>query len=135
MTNIYQYRAEGPEEDYWVSDPFYTRSGGYRLCLSAAIGQKSRLFVYVILMKGKFDSELKWPFNARIKIQLLNYKPKGRPLEREITYKNGGRVTGGYSTGHDIEGMGLKKPIKLYTYSSSFVRNNTLQFRISSIDF
>jgi hypothetical protein len=130
MTNIYQYRTEGPKDNYWVSQPFYTHDHGYRLCLSAIIGEKSRLYVYITLMEGKFDRQLKWPFNANIKIQLLNYKSKRRHLERWIKYENGERVTDGHIYPMGAEGMGLEKPIKLYTYSSAFVRDNTLRFRV-----
>ena len=129
MTDIYQYRTEGSEEPYWVSQPFYTHYGGYKLCLSATIGEKSRLYVYITLMEGVFDGQLKWPFNANIKIQLLNHKPNCRHLERWIKYKNGERVTDGPI---GAEGMGCEKPIKLYTYSSSFIRDSTLRFRVFS---
>ena len=61
----------------WYSRPFYTGKGGYKMCLrvdangsSGGYGTHVSLFNY--LMRGEFDSHLKWPFQGTVTIQLVN---------------------------------------------------------------
>ena len=61
----------------WYSRPFYTGMGGYKMCLEvdangdgAAKGTHISVFTY--LMRGEFDSHLKWPFRGTVTFQLVN---------------------------------------------------------------
>ena len=61
----------------WYSCPFYTGMAGYKMCLNvdangygAAKGTHISVFTY--LMRGEFDSHLKWPFRGTVTIQLVN---------------------------------------------------------------
>ena len=65
------------EDTDWYSRPFYTGMGGYKMCLNvdangwgAANGTHISVFTY--LMRGEFDSHLKWPFRGTITFQLVN---------------------------------------------------------------
>ena len=64
-------------DDHWVSQPFYTHSQGYKMCLRVTAngqgsGKGTHITVAVYLMKGEFDDQLEWPFREDITIQLLN---------------------------------------------------------------
>ena len=64
-------------DDHWVSQPFYTHSQGYKMCLRVTAngqgsGKGTHITVAVYLMKGEFDDQLEWPFKGDITIQLLN---------------------------------------------------------------
>ena len=59
------------------SDPFYTSEGGYkvRLCLypnGFSEGKNTHLLIYLRVMKGDFDSILKWPFAKRVTLTLID---------------------------------------------------------------
>ena len=75
MTGFSWYRKENK---IWFSPPFYTRPGGYKLCLcihangvDPAEGNYVSLVIH--LMQGENDNTLKWPFRGYINIQLLNW--------------------------------------------------------------
>ena len=60
----------------WHSHPFFTGMGGYKMCLSVYAngrdGTGTHVSVYTYLIRGEFDSHLKWPFRGTITFQLVN---------------------------------------------------------------
>ena len=78
MTDFEEYRRDN---DHWHSPHFYTHPNGYKMCLRVdpngyvyGPGKGTHLSVYVFLMQGEFDDQLKWPFQGEIIIQLVNQK-------------------------------------------------------------
>ena len=74
MTNFEQHRKD---RDCWYSSPFYTCPGGYKLCLSVFAGGNddglnTHISLYLNLMKGEYDQQLKWPFQGKFTIHLLS---------------------------------------------------------------
>ena len=70
--SILQVKNEG-----WFSDPVYSHFGGYKMCLRVDAnghneGKGTHVSVYVYLMRGDNDDNLKWPFKGTIKVSLLN---------------------------------------------------------------
>ena len=75
----------------WDSTPFYTSERGYKLQLDvnangSGSGKGTHLSVFVVLMKGEYDEELKWPFNANITIQLLNWSDDSNHIQDTIPH-------------------------------------------------
>ena len=73
-----QYSTHKKNNDEWHSPPFYTGSGGYKLCLRVnvnrgVLGVRRYVFACVHLMRGEYDRRLVWPFRADITIQLVNH--------------------------------------------------------------
>lgn len=71
----------------WFSRPFYSSEGGYKLQLGIdanGAGDKLAVEVAVHLMDGEHDEQLKWPFNANITIQLLNWTRDSDHIEKTI---------------------------------------------------
>ena len=71
------YERHRKSGDEWYSSAFYTHAQGYKMCLSVCAnghgnGQGTHISVYLYLMKGEFDAHLKWPFQGRITIKLIN---------------------------------------------------------------
>ena len=59
--------------DMWLSPPFYTHIGGYKMCLSvhpnthiSARGQSVTVSVSIHFLAGEFDDHLMWPFPGAI---------------------------------------------------------------------
>ena len=72
-----EFRKHRKRDEKWFSEPFYTHTRGYKMCLcvyangvSAAKG--TYVSVYGHIMKGPFDDHLKWPFRGDITLQLVN---------------------------------------------------------------
>ena len=64
----------------WISPPFYTHTGGYKMCLSVLPNgdgddKGSYVSIFIHMMQGEFDNHLKWPFpGALINISALNQR-------------------------------------------------------------
>ena len=72
----------------WYSPAFYTHVGGYKMCLSIdangwGSGQGTHVGVGVHMMKGEFDSHLKWPFKGEMTVELVNQNEGGEKYERK----------------------------------------------------
>jgi regulator of replication initiation timing len=129
MPNYAAYSSGSKSGEYWVSKPFYSDTQpSYKLCLS--VRASGNLSVLIRLVRGEFDLQLDWPFNANITIKLKNHAGRGRNWERQITYRNGNRVTKGTIA---RGGRGDTNFFKLYE-NSSFVKDDTLWFEVASIE-
>ena len=74
MAGFDKLKKEGTD---WYSRPFYTGMGGYKMCLEVDANgdgdtKGTHISVFTYLMRGEFDSHLKWPFRGTITIQLVN---------------------------------------------------------------
>ena len=74
LTN-YQERKRNKE--VFRSPPFYTSPGGYKMHIKVypngkGIGENTHISIYVTIVKGDYDNNLKWPFIGSIKLELLN---------------------------------------------------------------
>ena len=97
-----------------TSSSFYTHLGGYKFCISVeSNGQSSvkntRISVYIHLMAGEYDDQLKWPFVGTFDIELLNWREDKRHHTRTVSIgaRNGfvkctGKVFGSALGFHDF---------------------------------
>ena len=74
MTGFEEYQKDN---ERWLSPHFYTHPNGYKMCLGvyatgALSGKGTHLSVYVHVLQGEFDDQLKWPFRGHITVQLVN---------------------------------------------------------------
>ena len=88
----------------WCSHPFYTQSGGYKLCICVKAGGEgddkgSHLSVQLHLMKGSHDDELAWPLSANVMVSLVNqisdneHHSSGRVVNGELAARGWGMNT------------------------------------------
>ena len=101
------FQEKKTEDEDWYSDPVFSHFGGYKMCLNVEAsesedGSGTHVSVYVCLMRGDNDDNLKWPFKGTIKVSLLNQLEDRRHLTREVwcldddvPEKASGRVTEG----------------------------------------
>ena len=59
------------------SPPFYTGRNGYKMCIRAylngdGMGYKTHLSLFFVLMKGEYDPLLKWPFDHKVSLILVD---------------------------------------------------------------
>ena len=74
MTSFEEYRRDS---DRWYSPHFYTHPNGYKMCLGvdangSLLYRGTHLSVFVFLMKGEFDDQLKWPFCGEVVVKLVS---------------------------------------------------------------
>ena len=88
MANFDEYKRDN---DSWHSPHFHTHPNGYKMCLHVfanGVGsrQGTHLTVYVCLMRGEFDEQLKWPFRGNISIRLVNQEEDKDNIVKTITF-------------------------------------------------
>ena len=134
----------------WFSDFVYSHFGGYKICLRVdANGHNevkgTHVSVYVRLMRGDNDDNLKWPFKGTIKVSLLNQLEDGQHLRRQLWSPNddipedaSGRVTVGERA---VVAWGIPGFISLrdLTYKGGdrkcqYLKDNTLFFRVDCFE-
>jgi len=70
-----EYNSKKKDEVQWYRDSFYTHNKGYKMSLrvdASGNGEDTHLSVFLFLMKGPHDDELKWPLRGEFEIKLLN---------------------------------------------------------------
>ena len=87
------FQEKKEEEEEWFSDPVYSHFGGYKMCLNVDVngcgdGEGTHVSVFVYLMRGDNDDNLKWPFKGNIKVSLLNQLEDGQHLTDEVWSPN-----------------------------------------------
>ena len=127
MSNYAAYSSGRKRGKFWVSKPFHSGlQPSYQLCLSV-LASKDPISVHVRLMRGNFDDQLYWPFNAEIIIKLINHG-RGKDWMKTILFREGHRVTDG-KVARGGRGTDF---IKLYE-NSSFIKNDALWFEVVDI--
>ena len=71
------FEQQKAENDSSYSPSFYSHPQGYKMCLEVlangeGTGRGTHVSVSACLMRGEWDSYLKWPFRGDVTIQLLN---------------------------------------------------------------
>ena len=134
------------EKTEWYSPAFYTHVGGYKMCLQMdAVRWEDGLSLSLYMMRGEFDSHLKWPFRGVITVQLINQVGGGKHLKFRPVEISDATGDGYYTvfqrwTEHDRSSMGwgMKKFIShadLYKpeEGKEYLKNDTLKFRVTEV--
>ena len=80
---VNEFERRKNQDECWYSPAFYTHVGGYKMCFNIDAngwdtGEGTHVGVTVYMMKGEFDSHLKWPFKGEITVELVNQKEGGK---------------------------------------------------------
>ena len=87
---VYQYEKKRRASKCYTSQPFYTSDEGYNLAVQVDTNgygdsEGTHVSVYVLVKRGKNDSNLPWPFIGRINIKLLNQHEDDKHHSRTIS--------------------------------------------------
>ena len=141
LTRYSEYKKTNSK---WHSLPFYSSAKGYKLQLNVyangcGSGIGSHLSLYAFLLKGEYDDKLKWPFNANISVQLLNWSGDNSHKKKSIPHHTAQfeyrtRVTGDRAPG----GMGYQfiSHFVLESISSDtrYINEDSVCFRIVNVE-
>ena len=83
------FQEKTMKDEMWYSDRVYSHFGGYKMYLSVyANGSEDEnstyVSVYISVMQGNNDDNLKWPFKDTIKVSLLNQLEDGQHHTRQF---------------------------------------------------
>ena len=142
MTNFQKHREAGDE---WVSPPFFTHDGGYQLCLSVYAngllsGTGSHVSVYAQMMAGPNDDHLKWPFEARITVQMINWKHDGNHVQNTMDIDGDDNASQRVTDSEVVSGktgwthfISHKELLDPTSEDTLYVEDDTIRFRIPDI--
>ena len=71
------YGKKKRTNEIFKSKPFYTHPNGYHMALKVfangnSDGKDTHVSVFAIILRGEYDTELKWPFVGKVTVTLLN---------------------------------------------------------------
>ena len=131
----------------WLSPSFYTHPRGYRMCLRVFANgidsaKGTHVTVYFYLMRGEWDSYLKWPFRGDITIQLLNHlEPKGHYEHVEhVGADKSDECTGRVTTEEKADGWSCFRFVSHHelsydqTKNCQYLKYDSLCFRVAKVE-
>ena len=147
-----QYTLHKYQNDSYDCPPFYTHHHGYKMhisvfangCLSA---EGTHLSVSAHLWAGEYDSELSWPFQGKITLQMVNWLGDHSHVTHAIDFSRASRRRNKRLSGKfHFDPYGLPVPrfldhITLASVSArsprptKYLHEDCVQFRVISIDF
>ena len=147
-----QYTLHKHQDDSYISPPFYTHPGGYKLCIRIdcngwGTGKGTHLSAIAHMMAGDNDDNLKWPFQGQITLQLINSARDHSHIARILDFGKADkhcseRVTVGYRAhyGHPlprfIDHVTLSKIVSAPSSRSvKYVVDDSIHFRVVNVVF
>ena len=130
----------------WYSPAFNTHIGGYKMFIRVDAsgwgdGEGTHVSLFVYMMKGEFDSHLKWPFKGEITVELVNQKDGGenhikKPLEHNDPDEYFQRVTDGdkAETGLGLEEFIAHTDLYKPEEDKEYLLNDTLIFKVTNVE-
>ena len=139
MFNIDHYLKHNLD---FVSDPFYSHPGGYKMNISiysnAEGGSRAtHLSLYVLILHGEFDDQLKWPFDGEVTVQVYNHSQEKWSKEAKIQLNK--KVCGLDVVQRQVgllpsAGWGCPKFLLFSDLKAYFVKDtNVVRFRIVNV--
>ena len=135
MSNYFELKRENKQ---WISPPFYSQQGGYRMCLQVLANGHGNtkgkfISVYIYMMRGEFDDQLPWPFRGDVVIRLVNQNTDSLHHQKTIKFtENTPDVCAGRVLDSEMssDARGIPDYIHLSELLSKFLKNDSLVFRI-----
>ena len=139
MTNFDEYKRD---EDAWYSPHFYTHPNGYKMCLrvdanGSASGQGTHLSLFVYLLQGEFDDQLKWPFQGNITIKLKNQEEdRDHVIETLYSINAPSRRCERVMSEDPIDnGWGISQLLPHAELQPKYLKNNCIELCVKKIEF
>ena len=129
MTDFEEHKTNDRK---WVSPSFYTHPKGYKMRVGiVANGSKryegTHTSVGIILMKGEFDDELKWPFQGSITIRLLSQENEDYYVAQIPFTNTAGNTAGRVLTEDSKIGRACLNFVSLTELRSKYLKNDCLK--------
>ncbi|KAM4663166.1 TNF receptor-associated factor 2 [Discoglossus pictus] len=117
------------------SPPFYTNKYGYKMCLRIYLngdgtGRGTHLSLFFVVMKGPNDALLRWPFNQKVTLMLLDQNNREHVIDAfrpDITSSSFQRPV---SDMNIASGCPLFCPLSKFEAKNSYVREDTIFIKV-----
>ena len=132
VTNFEQHKKD---RDGRYFPPFYTHPKGYKMCLRVYLGgngdgANTHVSVFLSLMKGEYDEQLKWPLWGEFIIELLSQDGDGRH-SMTLNFDNAPDVSSNrVMDGDRAQGWGYDMYIPHTELKPTYLQNDCLKFCI-----
>ena len=141
------YERRKAADERWRGPPFYSHLGGYKMCLvvdanGTANGKGTHVSVFVYLMAGEHDDELKWPMRAEVCIQMCNQRNESYHWQETVHFNDQAppesteRVVGRNKApkGRGRNQFALHSKLALdESTNCQYLKEDSLRFRISAV--
>jgi hypothetical protein len=138
MTDFKEYQTDG---NHWYSPPFYIHPNGYKVCLNvcpngSGSGKGTHLSVYVHLMRGEFDDQLKWPYRGEVTVKLVNQEEDKDHVVKTVHFttslsdKSCNRVIAGDRAS---SGPGYSRFLSLTRLRPKYLKNDCIKLCIKRV--
>ena len=126
-----EYEKKREEGVVCCSPEFYTSSKGYLMKVRVfangkGSGEGTHLSVYIKILKGKYDDELKWPFVGKVTISLLNQLDDASHVTQELLPAKDVNFTVGDSRGY----VKFWELSELIVGEAQYLKDDKLFFRV-----
>ena len=131
-----KFRKRRRSDNDWYSPPFYSHLGGYKMCLNVCANgygevKGTHVSVFVCLMKGEFDDDLKWPFSGKITIQLKGMlKNEPKKVQKTLTLGNDNVLHRPTTEELNSSGLGYDIISHRDLYAGNYLMNDKVVFCI-----
>ncbi|OCT66921.1 TNF receptor-associated factor 2 [Xenopus laevis] len=117
------------------SPPFYTNKYGYKMCLRIYLngdgtGRGTHLSLFFVVMKGSHDALLRWPFNQKVTLMLLDQNNREHVIDAfrpDITSSSFQRPI---SEMNIASGCPLFCPLSKLDAKNSYIRDDTIFIKV-----
>ena len=142
-----EFQEKRETNEVYFSGPVYSHFGGYKMCLrvdanGCLSAEDTHVSVFIYLMRGGNDDNLKWPFKGTIKVSLLNQLEDGQHHTSQLSSPNSNipeSSSGCVTEGEISEGWGKAEFVSHEDLDSDndtrqFLKDDTLFFRVDNIE-
>ncbi|XP_062845125.1 TNF receptor-associated factor 2 [Trichomycterus rosablanca] len=123
--------ALGGRTPAMFSPAFYSSKYGYKMCLRLYLngdgsGKGSHLSLFFVVMRGKYDALLKWPFSQKVTLMLLDQNNREHIIDAFRPDINSTSFQRPISEMNIASGCPLFCPLAKLASKSSYVRDDTI---------
>ncbi len=138
---LHNYHYYKDNNFHWQSEPFYSTPQGYRFIVSIypngiSKGKGNYLSLFISILGGQYDNDLKWPFRGVVVIQIYNYSMsqwvERKPVAFEGTDSIGytGKPEGFNSTN---PGLGFPQWLRLSELQQDYCHKGMVKFKVEKV--
>ncbi|XP_071981507.1 TNF receptor-associated factor 2 [Engystomops pustulosus] len=117
------------------SPPFYTSKYGYRMCLRIYLngdgtGRGTHLSLFFVVMKGPSDALLRWPFNQKVTLMLLDQNNREHVIDAFRPDTSSSSFQRPVSEMNIASGCPLFCPLSKLDGKNSYIREDTIFIKV-----
>ncbi|XP_066436142.1 TNF receptor-associated factor 2 [Eleutherodactylus coqui] len=117
------------------SPPFYTNKYGYKMCLRIYLngdgtGRGTHLSLFFVVMKGPSDALLRWPFNQKVTLMLLDQSNREHVIDAFRPDTTSSSFQRPVSEMNIASGCPLFCPLSKLNGKNSYIREDTIFIKV-----